>query len=75
MLLRFSSMGGGVWITTGSTPVLRCNRIHSVKQVSVACVCEGGITEHGCGSVHQYYRNTLANRYVWRPRKGAARLF
>lgn len=25
----------GVWITTGSTPVLRRNRIHSGKQVGV----------------------------------------
>lgn len=30
----YSNTLAGVWITTGSTPVLRKNRIHSGKQVS-----------------------------------------
>lgn len=30
----YSNTLAGVWVTTGSTPVLRRNRIHSGKQVS-----------------------------------------
>ena len=30
----YSNTLAGVWITTGSTPVLRKNRIHNGKQVS-----------------------------------------
>lgn len=29
----YSNTLAGVWVTTGSTPVLRRNRIHSGKQV------------------------------------------
>lgn len=32
----YSNTLAGVWVTTGSTPVLRRNRIHSGKQVSSA---------------------------------------
>lgn len=31
----YSNTLAGVWITTGSTPVLRKNRIHSGKQVRI----------------------------------------
>lgn len=31
----YSNTLAGVWVTTGSTPVLRRNRIHSGKQVRV----------------------------------------
>ncbi|MEQ2166937.1 hypothetical protein GOODEAATRI_033608, partial [Goodea atripinnis] len=30
----YSNTLAGVWVTTGSTPVLRKNRIHSGKQVT-----------------------------------------
>lgn len=33
----YSNTLAGVWVTTGSTPVLRKNRIHSGKQVSARC--------------------------------------
>ena len=31
----YSNTLAGVWVTTGSTPVLRKNRIHSGKQVTL----------------------------------------
>lgn len=38
----YSNTLAGVWVTTGSTPVLRRNRIHSGKQVSFALWLQGG---------------------------------
>lgn len=38
----YSNTLAGVWVTTGSTPVLRKNRIHSGKQVralETSCSC------------------------------------
>jgi len=41
----YSNTLAGVWVTTGSTPVLRRNRIHSGKQVSFALWLQGGYRE------------------------------
>lgn len=38
----YSNTLAGVWVTTGSTPVLRRNRIHSGKQVSFALWLQEG---------------------------------
>lgn len=46
----YSNTLAGVWVTTGSTPVLRRNRIHSGKQVSFALRLQGGHKE-GSSSV------------------------
>lgn len=40
----YSNTLAGVWVTTGSTPVLRKNRIHSGKQVKKTKHCKAAIT-------------------------------
>ena len=52
----YSNTLAGVWVTTGSTPVLRRNRIHSGKQVThthtFQILTSGKVTHaHLCGCV------------------------
>lgn len=48
----YSNTLAGVWVTTGSTPVLRRNRIHSGKQVGFNLVRR---FHESCGSLMLQY--------------------
>lgn len=51
----YSNTLAGVWVTTGSTPVLRRNRIHSGKQVGVYFYDNGhGVLEDNDIYNHMY---------------------
>lgn len=67
----YSNTLAGVWVTTGSTPVLRKNRIHSGKQVSARCLppAGGGKTlpiPPGEGGGMEAVIREGSRRFLWR---------